>query len=301
MVRFFIFFSFIVILCRAPAQEPVYQTSDLMEMPHFQDLKPMEVQHKINHQHILILKKLDFFIKQGVPAIALRRAFEFFFQTYGKTLRVKATDQMTTLNFKNDRYLGIVDYTQPSTEKRFYLLNLKTGEVEKHYVSHGRFSGFNWAQSFSNDLDSQKSSLGIFITGEIYKSRTFQSPAMKVYGLEATNFNAFSRSIVIHQADYASPQFIENLKQKFQQTNEKKYSPRLGRSLGCFAFDPEVAQQIIQKLRGGALIYSYVKGAEKHILESAQHQNIIRIDPSLDPGEDTEEELLQITKDNKNK
>lgn len=280
----------------------VGQLSDLPSFEHFENPRspsarpqsPTSEGARLNVEHILMLKKFNHFVKQGVPPEALRRALEFFLQTYGQTMRVKADlNETSTVSVRNDRYLGIADYTQASTARRFYLLDLKTGLVEKHYVAHGASSGFNWAQAFSNEIDSRKSSLGLYLTGDIYESRAFKSPAMKVYGLEATNSNAFARDIVIHQADYASPRFIMNLKQKFEDTKDSKYTPRLGRSWGCFAFDPKVAQKIIQKLKGGALIYSYVKGAEKQILESSQYQDVIRVNPALDVGEDTEEELLQ--------
>lgn len=250
----------------------------------------------LNHEsvaQVFMFKEFNHFIKLGVPKVALRRALGFFFQAHGTTLMAKASQDIVPVTFGNERYLGIADYTQPSTEKRFYLLDLKTGRVEKHYVSHGLNSGKNWAQFFSNESGSRKTSLGFFITGGTYQSKAFESTAMKVYGIEATNFNAYSRNIVIHQAPYASPQFIQRLKTQFEDTHDAKYSPRLGRSFGCFAFDPDVAQQIIKKLKGGALIYSYVKDAEKQLLESPEDQQVIRVNPAFDVGEDTEEELLQ--------
>ena len=116
---------------------------------------------------------------------------------------------------------------------------------------------------------------------------------MKVYGIDATNSNAFARFIVIHPASYASESFIEVRRQKFNQTKDPKDAPRLGLSQGCFAFDPKVSPQIIEKLKGGALIYSYIEGAEKKILESADYQEIRKSDPELDITNLSIEEVLQ--------
>jgi hypothetical protein len=240
-----------------------------------------------------LIKKVNGFVKQGVPEEALRRALGVFLKIYGQKLSAKATRSVVEIEARNDRYIGIADYTLPSTRKRFYLLDLLTGRVEKHYVSHGKKTGFKWAQFFSNIPNSEQTSLGIFITGPTYQSKAFESTAMKIYGLEATNFNAYSRNIVIHQADYASPLFIERIRAELENSKEPKGSPRLGRSAGCFAFDPAVAQNIIEKLKNGALIYSYVKGGSKQIAVSPESQSVIRFNPALDTGVDTEEEILQ--------
>ncbi len=295
MMRFFSLAAFVLIQVFGSAGHSTrVSSSGLSELPSYSaDAAQRQQNGQISLQHILMLKKFHHFVKQGVPAEALRRAFEVFYENYGQTVAAKAVDQPVHVRFRNDRYLGIADYTQPSTNKRFYLVDLKTGIVETHYVSHGMESGKKWAQVFSNKHDSNQTSLGIFITGGIYQSRAFKGLAMKLFGLDGTNNNAYSRYIVVHQADYASPNWIKKLEAKFEETKDPKYTPRLGRSQGCFAFDPAVAQTIIQKLSGGALIYSYVKGAERKILESPDYQEVIRVNPADDVGEDTLEEILQ--------
>ncbi len=226
--------------------------------------------------------------------MALRRALEVYFSVLGQTLQVKGQQrQAQSIAFKNDRYLGIADYTRPSTERRFFLLDLEQGRVEKHYVSHGSGSGSLKAARFSNLFDSHQTSLGIFITGETYYSRAFRGTALKVYGLEATNTNASARLIVAHPASYASPNFIEARRERFAQTQDLKDAPRLGLSRGCFAFDPAVAGSIIERLKNGALIYSYTEGAEKKILESADYQEIQVINPEDEKTNLSPEETLQ--------
>lgn len=248
----------------------------------------------VTKDHVQVLRLQDHFIKQGVPPLALRRVLEVYFYSLGRTLELKAQPQQThSVRFLNHRYVGVADYTKPSTEKRFYLLDLQTGQVEKHLVSHGVGSGSLLAKRFSNVFESHQTSLGLFLTGSTYHSRSFNGTAMKIYGLDATNSNAFARFIVIHPASYASESFVESRRRKFSQTNDPKDAPRLGLSQGCFAFDPKVAPQIIEKLKGGALIYSYIEGAEKKILESADYQEIRKSDPELEITNLSIEEVLQ--------
>ncbi len=270
---------------------------------------------QINFQHILMLKMFNHFVKQGVPPEALRRVLEFFFKNYGQTLAAKAVDQAAHIRFRNDRYLGIADFNLPSTERRFYLLDLKTGQVEKHYVSHGsglrpgllpnqfvspqsgKKPGYLIPQVFSNEINSGTTSLGIFITGRVYESTSFKGNAMKLFGLEATNYNAYARSIVVHQANYASPEWMKNMSTKYEQTKKLRDRPRLGRSLGCFAFDPQHGDAIIEKLKDGALIYSYVQGAAKLILQSPEYQEVVTVGADDNEGEDTPEEIQQRDQD----
>ncbi len=290
--------------------------SGLSEMPpYFSDLGHPQQTGQINLQHILMLKKFNDFVKQGVPPEALRRVFEVFFQKYGQTIEVKAVNSIARVPFQNDRYLGIADFNLPSSEKRFYLLDLKTGQVERHYVSHGsglrpnlipnqfvsphtgKKPGYLIPQVFSNEINSGTTSLGIFITGRVYESTSFKGNAMKLFGFEPTNYNAYARSIVVHQANYASPEWMKNMASKYEQTKKLRDRPRLGRSLGCFAFDPQHGDAIIEKLKGGALIYSYVQGAEKLILESPEYQEVVTVGANDDEGEDTPEEIQQVDQD----
>ena len=63
------------------------------------------------------------FLKQGVPEIALKQALTYY--NKNKSL------------FTNDHYISIADYSQNSVNKRFYLLDLSTGTVNRQKVSHG--------------------------------------------------------------------------------------------------------------------------------------------------------------------
>ena len=77
-----------------------------------------------------------------------------------------------TLGKVEKNILSVVDFSLPSTEKRFWVINLDTKEVLfNDYVAHGRNSGNNVATNFSNIPSSNTSSLGFYITAEKYHGK----------------------------------------------------------------------------------------------------------------------------------
>jgi hypothetical protein len=143
---------------------------------------------------------------------------------------------------RNPRYLTIIDYSKPSYVKRMYLIDMKTGKVEKHLVSHGRNSGWAYATSFSNEPESFESCCGFFVTGKKYSGK--HGIALELYGLQkGVNDNAFRRGIVIHGSNYVSMRSI------------MLNRGRLGRSLGCPAIPVAAAQSVIDRIKGGSLVY----------------------------------------------
>lgn len=143
---------------------------------------------------------------------------------------------------RNRRYLTIIDYTKPSFKKRMYIIDLRTGEVRKHFVSHGKNSGRIYAVDFSNEADSLKSCKGFFLTGREYVGK--HGTALVLHGLQkGINDRARERGIVIHGADYAGPKSI------------LINGGRLGRSWGCPAVPLGEADQIIDRIKNGSLLY----------------------------------------------
>lgn len=142
--------------------------------------------------------------------------------------------------------LALIDFTKPSTEKRFCVLDLQRKEVLfRSHVTHGCNSGDNYAVSFSNRPGSYQSSLGFFRTGDTYSGKNGYSLLLE--GLEpGINDKALERNIVMHGAAYADPSFARS-------------RGRLGRSLGCPALPPGISRQIIDTLKNGALLYIYGK------------------------------------------
>ena len=141
--------------------------------------------------------------------------------------------------------IGIADFSRPSSEARFHLVNLATGEVESHRVCHGRGSDpshSGYLERFSNDFGSYATSNGTYTTADYYDGKYGLS--MKVRGLDWTNNNAEARAIVIHNAWYAEDDMIP-------------LHGQLGRSEGCFAMSRESQYAVMRKLAGGRMIYAH--------------------------------------------
>lgn len=144
----------------------------------------------------------------------------------------------------NPNVLTVVDFNLPSYEKRLWIINLKNDSVIMHtYVAQGKNTGAIYAKRFSNRPESLESSPGIFTTGNEYIGEHGHS--LRINGLEAgINNNAYEREIVIHPASYVTSAFIQ----------ANGYA---GRSWGCFAVSPRLADKIIAKLKDGTVLFAY--------------------------------------------
>jgi hypothetical protein len=140
--------------------------------------------------------------------------------------------------------LAVIDYSRPSTEPRLWVFDLaRRTLLFAEHVAHGRGSGDNLAQAFSNREGSHQSSLGLFRTAETYHGGNGYS--LRMDGLEpGVNDAARDRLIVMHGAPYVDP--LQALRQG-----------RLGRSFGCPAVRPQVARQVIDTLKQGQLLFAY--------------------------------------------
>ena len=133
----------------------------------------------------------------------------------------------------------LVDFRMPSYKKRLWVV--KNGElIFSTRVSHGRESGDLYAKFFSNKKGSHMSSLGKYITANVYKGK--HGLSLNIVGLDSTNNNAYDRRIVFHGANYSKLSFVLR-------------HGRLGRSEGCFATDPEDNQKLIDLIKEGKMMY----------------------------------------------
>jgi hypothetical protein len=154
------------------------------------------------------------------------------------------TDLTTAGQLKNDRILTIADFSLPSSKKRLFVIDLLTGKLLFNtFVSHGRNSGTDMATEFSNDLNSFKSSLGFYVTGNTYKGEHGYS--LRLEGLEeGINDNASDRDIVMHAANYVNEKIV-------------KVKGYIGRSLGCPAVPPAMNKAIINTIKNGSCLFLY--------------------------------------------
>lgn len=148
----------------------------------------------------------------------------------------------------NPTTLTVIDYSKPSTERRLWVFDLTERElVYEELVAHGQGSGDNLATQFSNDNESHRTSLGLFRTADTYVGKNGYS--LRLDGLDkGVNDNARERAIVMHGAPYVSAGFA-------------KANGRLGRSWGCPAVSADVARQMIDRVKGGGLVFAYYPDA----------------------------------------
>ncbi len=151
----------------------------------------------------------------------------------------------------NPNVLTVIDYSLPSTQKRLWVLDLKHSKVlTTALVSHGHKSGYIYAHSFSNSVNSHKTSLGVYATG-MHPFYGANGRSLKMRGLEpGINSNALARAIEIHAAAYVSTYDIQ------------KYG-RIGRTYGCFALNPHVANRVMNETVGGSILFAYAKQENK--------------------------------------
>lgn len=155
---------------------------------------------------------------------------------------------------KNPGVLIIIDYTKPSNEERFYVLDLnKKKLVYSTRVAHSKNSGLEIPLEFSDDPNSYQSSLGFFVTLGEYNGAYGYSLRLK--GLEENiNANAEDRAIVIHGGDIVEDEYI------------KKFG-FAGRSLGCPVLPNSLTREIIDFIKHGRVLFIYGND-EEYIDES---------------------------------
>jgi hypothetical protein len=144
----------------------------------------------------------------------------------------------------NNPYLTIIDYSKPSSERRLWVVDMRSNKVLFNtWVTHGKNSGDVMATSFSNEPGSLKSSIGVFLTKDPYNGGNGYS--LRLLGLEqGINDNAYSRSIVVHGAWYADPSMVNA-------------SGQIGRSWGCPAVSPGTIRPLINTIKDNSLVVVY--------------------------------------------
>jgi len=144
----------------------------------------------------------------------------------------------------NDSLIAVIDFSMPSKEKRMFILDTKNYKVLfQTLVAHGRNTGREWAEAFSNSASSYKSSPGFYITRETYEGKNGYS--LKLEGIEkGINDNAYERGIVIHGAAYVNEDLA-------------KSQGYIGRSQGCPAVPVSLSAKIINAIKNGTCVFIY--------------------------------------------
>lgn len=162
------------------------------------------------------------------------------------------------------KFLTIIDYSRPATEKRLFVLDVAKNQIVFNtYVAHGQGSGQVKTQKFSNKAQTHASSLGLFLTGTTYHGGNGHSLILK--GLEkGFNDQAESRNIVMHGAAYVNEQLAK--------------AGHMGRSWGCPAVPKHLATPLLNTIKEGSLVFSYFP--DDHWLKQSKYVNC-RVNPQL--------------------
>ena len=193
----------------------------------------------------------DRFKRSGINDKALKQALYFY--------------EKNKSRLSKERYISIADYGMRSNQKRFYILDMNTGEVQTEHVSHGsgNRSGRKIADSnhdgrlerchHGNNINDRTNMTrgGFFITSSLRNSPNHGPsswPSLDGRGNDSmwmdgvspgVNDEARSSYVVMHGASYNRGSIM-------------------GRSYGCPAFRPERASSVINTIKGGSLYYSYI-------------------------------------------
>ncbi len=184
-------------------------------------------------------------IEENSATVPTLDSFEMAFEGY---------ESLKSQNKLENNILTIIDFSLWSNQKRLWVIDMESNEVLYHtLVAHGRNSGEEFATNFSNKSESYKSSLGFYLTAEIYTGK--HGSSLKLDGIEkGINDNARERAIVIHGADYVSDAFAKN-------------NGRLGRSQGCPALPNDLNTKIISKIKNKSVLFIYHPSRKSNLIK----------------------------------
>jgi hypothetical protein len=170
-------------------------------------------------------------------------SFEAFNKAYQGYMNLKKAGKLS-----GGDVISIADFSLISTAKRLWVIDLVQKKVLFNtQVAHGQGSGGDYATMFSNNDESHQSSIGFYVTKSTYGGK--HGTSLRIAGMDkGVNDNAEARNVVIHPANYCSPDYLAQNK-------------RIGRSWGCPAVSPELAQPIINTIKDGTMLFIYAPQA----------------------------------------
>jgi hypothetical protein len=175
------------------------------------------------------------------------KAFEYAWRGYHNLLKKGL--------IRKKSVLSIVDFSQSSCSRRMYVIDVRHKKLlYRTFVAHGQNSGAEYADSFSNEPDSYKSSLGFYVTKKTYYGRNGLS--LRIDGVDSGyNDLAGKRNIVLHGSTYVSLKYINN-------------NGAIGTSQGCPALPKTMSPKIIRIVKNGSCLFIY-HPTPKYLQESS--------------------------------
>lgn len=220
---------------------------------------------KLTKERQLALKKAELNIKDlysELNAAQYNLSFTAFRYAY---IGYQSMRKQRKLNDKD--LFSIIDFTKDCNTKRFYTIDLEKMKILYYtYVAHGKKSGERIPTSFSDVVESNKSSIGFYITGDTYNGSNGYS--LMLHGDEkGYNSNLAKRSVVIHTADYANENYIAR-------------NGRMGRSLGCPVLPENIYKQVINTIKEKTMIFAYYNDAK--YLKTSKYLNLLKLIENTD-------------------
>ncbi|MET0462394.1 MAG: murein L,D-transpeptidase catalytic domain-containing protein [Chitinophagaceae bacterium] len=162
-------------------------------------------------------------------------------RSYPEDLMMKQIDKLKEMSISKGysaEYALMINLGMRSGKRRFFIIDLKNKKIlQAGLVAHGKGKEhFTLNRTYSNKNGSSCSSLGLYKIGSSYSGSFGKS--FRLIGLEKTNSNALSRSIVLHsmgcipdeESDYpicqsegcpsVSPTFLQVLSQVINASKE---------------------------------------------------------------------------------
>ena len=163
--------------------------------------------------------------------------------------------------FRKKDALAVFDISQPSANKRFYVLDFKSAQVTAHYAAHGRSNGPNARavkfKGFQHDLDMVP--LGPLKTAHSEVMAHYKTIVDRYDGAVYSNMIVAVLEGVTSYNSYINhtPPFKWILHPNWYTTAgyRARNNGMLGRSNGCITVDPIENNELVKRLQDGALIY----------------------------------------------
>ena len=225
----------------------------------------------------------DNFTRLGGTPVAIEQAL-CFMNTHGDKnfqKKINGTHQGRT-QIRNKDYMVVQDFTLSSGQKRFFLINMTTGEIETMFSSHGMgnqdgtHNGLYVPEHFSNQPGTNLSPRGFMVSGERAPSSQGWKWHMKFDGLqENINDNSRDRLVVFHPGvsrdgtrrltypGRATSNDAEPVLHTWSETSNREIEgiPQ-NMTWGCTSVASEYAEDVYDKTKNGALFYNFTQ-AEK--------------------------------------
>ncbi|MDE5431753.1 murein L,D-transpeptidase catalytic domain family protein [Elizabethkingia meningoseptica] len=203
-----------------------------------------ESKHETTSSSAIVYEAIDFTGFNKLSEVVFEKAY-LGYENLKKAGKVSESSNLLT----------ICDFSLSSNMKRLWVIDVKEKKVVfNSLVAHGKGTGEEFAEKFSNRESSHQSSLGFYTTENTYQGDNGYS--LKLEGLDAGyNDAAYKRAIVVHGADYVNEAFALQHK-------------RIGRSWGCPALPRDIAASIIDAIKDKNVLFIYYP--DQNYLASSQ-------------------------------